>query len=79
MKVTLSDIAIKEFDNLDKNTRDRVAKYLFEVANLSNPRDRGEPLKSNLKGFLRYRVGNYRIVCDIQDNELTTVSASHCS
>ncbi|GHU72895.1 hypothetical protein FACS189413_16640 [Bacteroidia bacterium] len=34
-----------------------------------NPRAFGKALVSNLKGLWRYRVGNYRIICAIQDEE----------
>jgi mRNA interferase RelE/StbE len=30
----------------------------------------GEPLVGNFQGYWRYRVGDYRIVCELQDKEL---------
>ena len=41
-----------------------------EVANLSDPRSKGKMLVGDLKGFWRYRVGDYRLICRIHDEEL---------
>ena len=35
-----------------------------------NPRGIGKALKGNLSGYWRYRVGDYRIICQIQEAEL---------
>jgi len=44
---------------------------LFEkIATNENPRRFGGPLRYDLTGLWRYRVGDYRIVCEIQDNVL---------
>ena len=47
-------------------------KFLLErLANLENPRSLGEALQGRHLGeFWRYRVGDYRIVCKIQDDHL---------
>lgn len=37
---------------------------------LDNPRDRGKALTGGLSGLWRYRVGDYRVVCDLQDPRL---------
>lgn len=39
-----------------------------------NPRQHGKGLTGNLKGFWRYRVGNYQIVCEIKDEELIVLA-----
>lgn len=41
-----------------------------EIASLENPRTREKTLVGNLVGFWRFRVGNYRILCKIKDEEL---------
>ena len=41
-----------------------------EVRNLDDPRSRGKGLSSNLAHLWRYRVGDYRIICDIQDDKI---------
>ncbi len=45
--------------------------YLDErVAGDQDPRRFGKGLKADLVGLWRYRVRNYRILCQIQDGEL---------
>lgn len=70
MTVTLSDRAKKQLKQLDKTIQKRIVKFLYELAKLDDPRDRGKMLVGNLLGFWRYRVGDYRLICRIHDNEL---------
>ena len=50
----------------------RILRFLkAPVANLGNPRSIGEALKgSQLGGFWKYRVGDYRIISCIEDKEI---------
>ena len=64
---------MKGLAKLDRPTRDRIQDYMDDVARLRNPRSRGKALTANLAGLWRYRVGDYRIVCDIEDGELVVL------
>ena len=55
---------------MDKQTARRIRNELVEIAKLEDPRSRGKALTGNLAGLLRYRVGDYRIICDIEDGVL---------
>lgn len=55
---------------LDKQIAKRITSKLREIANLDDPRSVGKPLVGNLAGLWRYRVGDYRIICYIDDGEL---------
>ena len=54
----------------DKPTAARIIDYMDEVATLDDPRSRGKALTGNLARFWRYRVGDYRVICDIEDGRL---------
>jgi mRNA interferase RelE/StbE len=41
-----------------------------DLLNFDNPRSSDKALQGDLKGLWRYRVGNYRLIAQIQDNEL---------
>ncbi|MFC5491414.1 type II toxin-antitoxin system RelE family toxin [Dokdonella soli] len=71
-RIELSTLGQKNIAKLDSKTRDRVLRFLFErVAKLDDPRSIGEALKgSELGNFWKYRVGDYRIIADIQDGAL---------
>lgn len=62
--------AEKALRKLDKHVLRRIRKYLEEVAELENPRDQGKPLTANKAGLWSYRQGGWRVVCDIQDEQL---------
>ena len=62
--------ADKAMRKLDKGVAARVFDELDEIAKLEDPRSRGKALTGNLSGVWRYRVGDYRILCDINDGRL---------
>jgi mRNA interferase RelE/StbE len=69
-RIELSGLAQKNLADLDHQSARRILKFLAErVARLDDPRSLGEALKgSKLGGFWKYRVGDYRIIVDIQDS-----------
>ncbi len=71
-RVELSPAADRELDKIDPQYVKRMLKFLFErVASLDDPRSIGEALKgSSLGAFWKYRVGDYRIICAIEDDAL---------
>ena len=68
--VNFSEKADKQLLSLDKPVRERIRKYVKDLAKLSNPRLRGEPLAGNLSDFWKYRIGNYRLICRIHDEKM---------
>ena len=70
MRVLLTKRADKALEKIDNAIKGRILKYLAELETLDNPRAKGRALVGNLAGFWRYRVGNYRIICEILDDEL---------
>ncbi|MGA3115579.1 MAG: type II toxin-antitoxin system RelE/ParE family toxin [Syntrophobacteraceae bacterium] len=56
---------------MDRPAQERIRKYLLErIAPASDARKLGDPLKSNLTGLWKHRVGDYRIVAEIRDKEV---------
>lgn len=70
MKVEFSGTAEKQFLKLDKPVQKLIQKYIIELTELRNPRTRGKALSGNFSGLWRYRVGNYRLICSIEDTRL---------
>lgn len=68
-KVLMSPVAEKEFRKLDKTVQKRIAVLVAKVGASDNPRFSGKALKGNDNEW-RYRVGDYRLICEIRDNEL---------
>jgi len=70
--VELAVEAERELRALDGQQRKRILKFLHErVAQLDNPRSIGQALHgSRLGEFWKYRVGDYRLICKIEDVRL---------
>ena len=58
----------KSFKKLDPFGRKQTKAYLNRVTD--NPRAKGKALVANRTGQWRYRIGAYRVIVNIQDNEL---------
>ena len=71
-RIELTASAVKQLGKLDKAQAKRITTFLRQrLATLDNPRSTGKALTGpQLGAYWRYRVGDYRIICDIQDEAL---------
>ena len=61
----------KSFKKLDKYTQKMVKSWIIKnLENTENPRQHGKQLSGQLGEYWRYRIGDYRLICHINDNEL---------
>lgn len=61
----------KEFKKLDRYTRLMLKGWIEKnLIDCENPRIHGKPLTANRVGQWRYRIGDYRIICLIEDDKL---------
>lgn len=66
--------AIKDCKSLSSDAKKQIYTFLEKKVHMSsNPREFGEPLKGDKAGLWRYRIGNYRLICKLYDNELTVL------
>ena len=69
--IEYTDTARTQLRRLDRETARRIVDYMDQrVSALENPRALGQALSGPLGGLWRYRVGDYRVICDIQDRAL---------
>ncbi len=74
-KLLITDDVSKKIKKMDKHlalmlTREMKAK----LDGLENPRSIGKALVGQYKGLWRYRIGTYRVICDIRDDELIVLA-----
>lgn len=70
-KVEFDNRARKELRKLNSQAQDRILKWLRKnLATDEDPRRMGKSLKGRMKGLWRYRVGDYRIISQIQDESI---------
>ena len=73
--VEIADFAERQLRKLDRPVRDRMLDYLHDrIEGCKNPRHFGEPLKGGKAGLWRYRVGDYRIICELRDDVLVVLA-----
>lgn len=66
--------ALKSLKKLDRPLAAKIVNYLDDVAASDDPGVLGKGLTGNLGGLWRYRIGDYRVNCDLRDNELILVA-----
>ena len=69
MRIEYTETARKQLKKLDKTIQKTILDYMDEVGRLENPRSRGKALAENMRGLWRYRVGDYRVICEIQESK----------
>lgn len=71
-RIELTATAVKQLGRLDKAEAKRITTFLRQrLATLDDPRSTGKALTGPQLGtYWRYRAGDYRIICDIQEGAL---------
>jgi mRNA interferase RelE/StbE len=64
--------AERALKKLDRQTATRLLAYIEDAAT-GDPRARGKALTGELSGFWRYRVGDWRVICRIEDARLVVL------
>ena len=69
--VEFDDAAAKELRKLDRQAQIDILHYFRErIATDEDPRRFGKPLSGDLAGLWRYRMRDYRMICNIEDDKL---------
>jgi mRNA interferase RelE/StbE len=79
-KIELSDNAISNLKTLDKIIQKRIIKFIkVRLETHENPRRIGSSLKGKLSGLWKYRIGDYRLICKIDDSiiEILVIHIGH--
>lgn len=75
--VKMTDKAKKQLSKLDKHTAKLIASWIYKnLVDCEDPRSHGKGLTANRSGQWRYRIGDYRLICDINDSELVILAVS---
>lgn len=71
-RIDISETAEKQLAKLDRPVAQRIRSFLRErVAVLDDPRNIGDALKgSELGEFWKYRIGDWRLICKIRDQQI---------
>ena len=78
--VKFSPLASRELKALDKSIHKPILGYIYQkLETEENPRRFGKALSGNLKDFWRYRIKDYRVICEIKGHgmEIMAVRVAH--
>jgi mRNA interferase RelE/StbE len=69
--VSFEKKAIKQLRKIDRSQQAMIISYIEKnLEGATEPRKYGGPLKGNLKSYWRYKIGDYRIIAEINDQEV---------
>ncbi|MEE8059702.1 MAG: type II toxin-antitoxin system RelE/ParE family toxin [Pseudomonadales bacterium] len=72
--VEFDDAAAKELRKLDRQAQQEILRYFRQrIATDEDPRRFGKSLSRELAGLWRYRVRDYRMICNIEDDKLVVL------
>lgn len=69
--IELSRSAERTLKKLDRQTARRIGEFIDSRLNgTDDPRETGKPLQASLNEYWAYRVGDYRLICELKDRVL---------
>jgi mRNA interferase RelE/StbE len=72
--VEIADVALRALKKLGAGERERIFKFVrTRLEGIADPRSIGEALHGDKSGLWRYRVGDYRLICMIEDARLVVL------
>jgi mRNA interferase RelE/StbE len=74
-KVVITDRALKDIDNLTQDVRKRIASKIKDYADA--PLNYARKMTDSKIGSYRFRVGDYRVIFDIEDDTIIVLRIGH--
>lgn len=73
-RIEITRTAERQITKLDRPAQRSIQRFLRDrLTPAEDPRQWGKPLQGEKRGLWRYRVGDYRLICDIQDEKITVL------
>lgn len=74
-KVLYSKKALQQFKKMDNHNKLYILSWIDKnLEGTNDPYAKGKTLKGNLKGSIRYRIGDYRVITEVQEDKLIVLS-----
>ena len=71
-RIEITRTATRQITKLDRTAQKSIQQFLRQrLTPADNPRQWGRALQGEKRGLWRYRVGDYRLICDVQDEKIT--------
>lgn len=66
--IIFSEHAEKEFDTLDRSIQQGINTFIEKLIDCNDPCSQGAPLEENFSSYCTFRVGDYRMIAEIQED-----------
>jgi len=79
-KLVFAKDSVRQLKKMDKYQSALITRWLYQnIDGTDNPRKHGKGLTANRSGEWRYRIGNYRVIVEIEDERLvvTAITIGH--
>lgn len=74
-KLRYDEAAVRQLKKLDRSSSKAIRQWMLKnIDGCDNPRLHGHVLHGKLRQYWTYRIGDYRVICDIQDKELVVIA-----
>jgi mRNA interferase RelE/StbE len=77
METVFTHSAFRQLKKLDKKIQKRIIKKLKFFASQKNPLQFAEPLRDRRFGQFRFRIGDYRVIFDVEKEKIIILKVGH--
>lgn len=77
MKIFFTQSAAKEWNKLSSAIKKRLKEKLIFILSQDAPLKFAKPMRDKTKGDYRFRIGDYRVIFDVDDHTLTVLRVGH--
>jgi mRNA interferase RelE/StbE len=77
MEIIFTHSAFRQLKKLDKKIQKRIIKKLKFFASQKNPLQFAEPLRDRRFGQFRFRIGDYRVIFDVERGKIIILKVGH--
>ncbi len=77
MKLIFAHLAFRQFQKLDRAVQKRIDEKLCFYISQKNPLQFAVPLKDTRFGNWRFRIGDYRVLFDVEGNKIIVLKLGH--
>jgi mRNA interferase RelE/StbE len=77
MEIIFTHSAFRQLKKLDKKIQKRIINKLKFFASQKNPLQFAEPLRDRRFGQFRFRIGDYRVIFDVEKEKIIILKVGH--
>ena len=73
-RLIFNKTADRQFQRLEPSLQGRILHYFDKIIQEPNPKSKAKIMRGNMHSFHRYRIGDYRVICYFEDDNMVIVA-----